>query len=164
MNNKRPVLKLNYSWLDKIITSVAFIALAASFLLVFMNLGNLPSKVPTHADATGNVNGWGSKYVLIILPIINIIMFLSLIALSKFPHIYNYPVEITEENAEYQYRNARSLMINLNALCTVMFAYICWQSVQLAKYGKDSGIIFVFLFILIMFIAIAYYAVKAMKN
>lgn len=164
MSNTRPVLKLEYSLLDKLLIAAAFIALAVSFLLVFINLGALPSKVAVHSDAFGNVNGWGSKYTLLIVPIINLIMFISLLVLSKFPHIYNYPAEITEENAEYQYKNARFLMINMNAICTFMFAYICWQTVQLAKYGKASSILFIFLFILLMFIEIAYYIVKAIKH
>lgn len=166
MNEKRPILKLEYSTLERFLTAVAFAVLILDFILLFVNWNTIPSTIAVHIDGSGNANGWGNKSTLLMLPIVNVFIFLLLFVLSKFPHIYNYTVNITEENAEYQYRNARTLMIALNAIITSMFTYISWTTVKLALYGKNSGfqLAFIVVFVIFMFATFIIYIKKAMKQ
>jgi len=48
-------------------------------------------------------------------------MFISSILLRKIPHLFNYPVKITEQNAEANYRIA---LLVLNITITLFLAII----------------------------------------
>jgi hypothetical protein len=61
--------------------SRAFLAIAAAgliaiFILFGSDYGVLPATVPTHFDAVGAPNGWGSKTSLVILPAVATLFFL----------------------------------------------------------------------------------------
>lgn len=53
------------------------------------------------------------------LPFIGILMFISSILLRKIPHLFNYPVKITEQNAESNYKIAL-LVLNITILLFLM--------------------------------------------
>ncbi|WP_239618150.1 DUF1648 domain-containing protein [Cohnella mopanensis] len=99
---------------------------------------DLPATVPAHYNGKGEIDRWGSKWELAILPAIAIILSAGLSVLSRFPHLYNYPVTITEENAVKQYSLARKMVIWMNLEIQVLFCYIEWTSVQ-AALGKSEG-------------------------
>lgn len=92
----------------------------------------IPQKVPTHFDALGNPNSWGSKGSLLMLPIDELVLFILINVVSKFPQHFNYIVDITAENAERQYQNARTLLSCLLAEFTIIFSYLEYQSIQIA--------------------------------
>ena len=67
------------------------------------------------------------------LPVIGIVMYLGLFFLNKFPHIHNYMVNITEENALKNYRFSTRILRGVN-LCTVaLFAYIQYTIITSSK-------------------------------
>lgn len=164
MSEKRPVLKLEYSVLERFMTGIAFIALILNAVLIIANWNTIPDKIATHVNGAGNIDGWGNKGTLLITPIMSIASFSLLFILSKFPHVYNYLVIITEENAEHQYRNARTLMIVINAVITSMFTYISWQTILLAKYNGTKGFGFIFAFIVVIFVPIIIYIKNSVKQ
>ncbi|MCJ7841041.1 DUF1648 domain-containing protein [Lederbergia sp. NSJ-179] len=84
--------------------------------------------MPAHYNAAGVVDRWGSKGKMLIPPIIGIMMWIGMTILERYPHIYNYMVPITKENAPAQFVNAR-LMIN------VLKNEICFYS--LVSHGKE---------------------------
>jgi uncharacterized membrane protein len=124
----------------------------------------LPEIIPTHFNFSGVANSWGSRGTLLFPPIIEIVLFLLLFTISKFPHTFNYLINITEENAPRQYRNARTLMGWITVCVTVIFSYIEWSIIQTARY-KSSGLDIWFLpvFFIIMFGLIGIYIYRMVK-
>lgn len=161
---ERPKLKIPYS-IDEIIMelfSVMVILINIWLLLKYYKL--LPNTIPTHFNVAGVPDGYGSKGSILTLPIIAFIMYFFLTLLSRFPNIYNYPKPITEENAEYQYRCARKLMIIMKTEIIICFTYIEWTSVQ-ATLGKANGLGLWFLpiFLIVIFGTLAIYIRKAIR-
>jgi uncharacterized membrane protein len=81
-------------------------------LYLLMEWSSLPNRVPMHYDFFGEVDKWGSKGIIFLHPIIGAVLWIGPTILEKFPHVYNYIVDLTEENIERQYKNGR-IMINV---------------------------------------------------
>jgi len=136
---KRPVLNLPLSSLDGFVEFASVAALL--FLLVSTALywSALPERVPTHFGLSGRPDAWGAKSSLLLLPIFAIVLYAGMTILGRFPHIYNYPVQLTEENVERQYRIARTLIgwVKLEVVWT--FALIQWETMRVV-FGKAEGL------------------------
>ena len=63
------------------------------------NYFELPEIIPTHYNEAGEADSYGDKLNILALPIISTLLFIGLTILNKRPHLFNYPSEITKENA-----------------------------------------------------------------
>ncbi|XER11658.1 hypothetical protein SATMO3_18280 [Sporomusa aerivorans] len=87
---------------------------------------------------------------------LRLIIYILLSVLSRFPHIYNYPFNITAENAESQYKNARTLLITVKAETVLILNYIQWTIISKNKALFFPAFIFVLLGTILYFIYRAY--------
>ena len=78
----------------EVISIVAFGYMAWITYSALAGPNRLPDKIPTHFDAAGNVNGWGSPSMLLFLPIIAVALYTAITVVSRFPSAFNYPVRI----------------------------------------------------------------------
>ena len=92
---------------------------------------SLPEIIPIHFNARGIADGYGSREMIWVLPILVFLIFVGVAILADHPHLFNYLVEITKENAERQYRMATRLLRILNLLVAGIFLYIMYVKVAL---------------------------------
>jgi hypothetical protein len=77
---------------------------------------------------------------------------------SRYPHTFNYVVQITEENAQRQYQIACSMLNWLKTEMIWLFAYIDWQIFYLANTETPNlGIWFLPVSLIIIFGTLAYW-------
>lgn len=133
MKTNRPIIKVPTEPLDSVtdLVSVTLIILMVGF--TGYHYSSLPETIPTHFNAAGQADGYGSKTSIWLLPAINAIMFTGLFILNKYPHLHNYMVNITAENALKNYRFSTRLVRLINFLCTVLFAYIQYKIILGAR-------------------------------
>ncbi|KEO82015.1 hypothetical protein EL26_17755 [Tumebacillus flagellatus] len=130
--NNRPVLHIPKTALEKWHDWISvLLLLAAMGYLAFVG-PQLPEIIPTHVNGSGDVNGWGNKWVLLLMPLLSIVLFIGFTVLSKFPHTFNYRQAITEENAFRQYRMGRLVLSWVKLFTVVLFTGIEWFMIQLA--------------------------------
>ena len=150
---KRPVLHLPLSPAEWIIEVVAWIGLLSTILIPFLYRPALPDPLKNYYNAAGGPpDGWGDTGPLFTMVGISVLIYLGMTLLNRFPHIYNYPFNLTEENVESQYRCARMLTSTLKAEFAWFFAYLEWRTIQMAfgkVHGLDSGFLPVLLICLI---------------
>lgn len=162
--NKRPKLNIPRTRFEKVfdlVTLIAFIVWIGYLIYVW---GQLPAQVPAHFDGTGTVDRWGSKWELLLLPIIAVILTIFLAFLEKHPEWHNY-MNLTEENIEFQYKNSRMLLHVIKNESLLFFAYISFQSVQVALGNATSlGILFLPVFLIVLFGSMIFFIVRAVKN
>lgn len=98
------------------------------------------------------------------MPIISSITVGLLIFISRFPRFFNYPIKITEKNAEKQYRNSGQLMLVLAIELSLVFLYIEYKIIQSAL-GLSLGIgnYFFSIFIVILFGTIVFFTRRMRK-
>ena len=123
------------SWLDFMSTA----AIVAGALVVANAWSSLPAVIPTHFGADGQVNGFGPRATLLMLPSVALLMFVMLEVLQRYPRIYNYAWPITEENAARQYALASRLMGVIRAMLVCLFSYVSWQTTRAAA-GDPGGL------------------------
>jgi uncharacterized membrane protein len=113
--------------------TIPLAAVVLGFVMVAGNYGALPDSIPIHFNGRGEVDGYGSKLMLWILPVINFGVFwlIGLTATSSFTY-FNYPVTLTEDNAEEQHRIALKTVALVRLVCCLMISYIIYAIVRSA--------------------------------
>jgi uncharacterized membrane protein len=161
----RPKIKLKRTSFDWALEFVAFAFLVTLISLPLIHLKDLPETIPVHFNATGQPDGYGNRSSLWILPLTGTFMYLMFTILEGFPQIYNYPVQITPENAVTQYRLATRLMRFLKTIILVTFSIISFQTIKTATRGAAGlGKVFLPVFLLLTFIPIIIYVVQSLNN
>lgn len=139
--SKRPkieLLKTKSEWVWDIIGYSIYIG---SLLLLIYNWNELPDKVPAHFNSAGEVDRWGSKFELLILPIIVAFMAVFMQVFEKFPETHNYPERLNEENAKEFYLLSRKMINQLKNICLILFSFILIESISIALgWGYEFGI------------------------
>ena len=161
----RPKIKLKLSSHDWVIEflGLSFLIILIAIPLFYYN--QLPERIPTHFNAAGEPDGFGGKSSLFLLPATGFFMYVLFTVLEAFPHIYNFPVSITSENAEVQYRLATRLMRILKTVILIVFSFISWMSIRTAA-GNAAGLgkMFLPVFMILTFGVVIIYLVQAMNN
>ena len=135
----RPVIQINSTPLDQAMDIISYAALALLIGIPLVYYGQLPDEIPRHFNGTGTPDAYGGKSALILLPAVGALLFVGVTFLERIPHHYNYPKEVTEENAEPMYTSAVRLMRSLKMVITGGFAYIVWRTIQTAL-GQAEGL------------------------
>ena len=150
---KRPKIVIPKTKSEWLMDIVGYIALAVMLAVLIINWRHLPNEVPAHFDGSGNVDRWGSKMELLILPGIGIAMHFFLMIFENFPETHNYPARLNESNIEAFYTNSRQTLNYMRNIMNVLFAYIVYRSVVIGL-GDAATIGWPFFGIMIVLFAV----------
>lgn len=163
--NDRPKIKLELTTTDKIFEILGWTSILAVWVLTVISYTNLPDTIPIHYNIAGDADGFGGKDTILTLPLIATVFFVGMTILNKFPHVFNYPTNITADNALRQYTNATRLIRYLKLIFVVIFGLIAVQTIRNAN-GQTSGlgVWFLPLILGVIFIPLTYYVIKSFKT
>jgi uncharacterized membrane protein len=149
--SKRPIIDIPLSTTDRFLDALSFALLIILFVMPITHYSALPDTIATHFDASGAADGWGSKKSIWLLPGIGLVSYLLLFFLSGKPHQFNYLTKITEENAEFQYRNALFMVRVVRVMVLLLFCLLVWNQIQITI-GNKTGLnnIFVILIVVLL--------------
>ena len=161
---KRPVIRVPLTPTERVLELVSVIGLLLHLFLVTQYWHTLPARVPSHYGPSGKPDAWGGKGALVFLLAINVIVYVGMTIVARYPQIYNYPVRITQQNAQRQYLLARFLIGWIKTVVIWMFAYISWRTMQVAL-GRAEGLgpLSLIIFLTFIFGAIGIYFYRAYK-
>lgn len=161
----RPRPELEPTLAQQLLGLAAWLGVAVNALVAFYYWPQLPGEVPQHFNARGEVDAWGSRVLLLILPALSLVMVAGLAWLTRFPHLYNFPWKITEENAARQYELANDLMAAIRAATAWLFALISWE---ICRIGVGLPPLFGMLFLPIglvgIFGSVIWYFIRAYQS
>jgi uncharacterized membrane protein len=162
--NNRPKIKVSSNGSDRLIESMTIAIIIFHCAYLFLHYSNFPDQIPTHFNAAGKVDGTGGRSSILLLPVINVLIYLLLTVLSRFPHIHNYMVNITEENASFQYSNSIRLLRTLKLVISVVLTYISYTTIQVA-FGNQKGLspLFLVAFLITIFSVTGYFMYRMFK-
>ena len=132
--NSRPKIKPALTHSDRAIEKISLILLTFLWAFTIFSFLKLPEIIPIHFDARGRPDNYGNKWTLFLLPVIGTIVYAGITYLNKFPWVFNYLVQITEENVESQYSIATRMLRILK--CSIMIIFI---SIALYSYWTAIG-------------------------
>ena len=149
-------IKIERNALDilEAIVSLSCLVGVTAYLILAWN--TIPAKIPAHYNAAGEVNRWGSKSELILLPIVSWMLFGMITLIERFPQVWNTGVRITDENRTVVYR----LLKNLIAWVKMITLSIFGSLTVLSSLSLNLPIWFLLVFLVLLFGIIAYYIVR----
>lgn len=158
----RPRIEIKPTGFDVVLDIIGAACVLIMVILPAIHYGSLPDDVPTKFGADGLPTSYSPKPLVWLLPFFGLITWVGMYVLNKYPHIFNYTVKITQENAHIQYQLATRFIRVLNTMIAVTFAYLT-QEMIFTSLGEQTGIGAWFLpvFMLVMFGSIIFYLFAA---
>lgn len=140
-------MKLKYTKFQCVMEILSILLLIGMIIFLCSYWNQIPDTIPGHYNAMGQVDRWGNKSEVLILPILNIFMYLLLTVISFFPQIWNMPVKITDTNRVPVYQCSKTLLIIMKTQVVGIFFYLTYNtatSVSLSVYFLPIMILLVF--------------------
>ena len=160
----RPKIKVKNTWVDYLMEGVSIVSITITFVIFFVYWQKYPSDIPIHYNALGEIDSYGSKWILLILPIIGFLTYLGMSILNRYPYIFNYPIEVNELNAYSLYKIGKRTVLSLKMLICLLLLYISFAQVSSLIYNRVSvKLIIIILFILFITIIPIISALKMSK-
>ncbi|PIC67508.1 hypothetical protein CSV78_06250 [Sporosarcina sp. P16a] len=131
METKKPKLDIEKPAVAKAFDVLVIALFAAALVYLVLQWNQLPDRIPAHFGANGEVDRYGSRMELLLLPVIGIVMWVGMWKLEKYPHTYNY-LNLRPDNVEIQYRYGVLFMNVMKNISTLLFVFLIWQSVDIA--------------------------------
>jgi uncharacterized membrane protein len=135
----KPKIQIETTIADWLFETVGLIGITFTVVLVISSYSDLPDTIPRHYNASGQPDGFSGKSILFVLPAVTIVTYIIMTIALRFPHMFNYPFEITEENAERQYKNQILMVRVLKTFTVIIFGYLTYATIQNGL-GKMQGL------------------------
>ena len=162
---ERPKIKLELTTADKAFEIIGWVLVISVWGFTVKNYADLPDTIPTHYNIAGEADGFNGKVTILTLPLLATALFVGLTFLNKFPHIFNYPTNITQHNALRQYTNATKMIRYLKLVIVVIFGLIAFKTIQNGNGEANGlGIWFLPLTLGLIFIPLIYFLIKSFKT
>ncbi|MFM2212990.1 MAG: hypothetical protein RL427_253 [Bacteroidota bacterium] len=163
--NERPHLQLAVSQSDKVTEVLVVLVLVVFWIYTLLSYKTLPDVIPTHFVADGKADGYGLKWTILTLPLVGLLFYIGLSVLGRYPHKFNYPVDVTKANAEQLYRSAVQMLRVMKLVLIIVFFVMTYQTVESAlgitSFVTKNGL---FIDFALMFIPLFYFLIKMSKN
>jgi uncharacterized membrane protein len=165
MELERPKITPIPTYTDKLVEALGWLILLVLWGWTITHYSSLPETIPTHFNAAGEADGFGSKVSIIALPVIATLLFIGLTVLNRYPHIFNYPTAITQDNALKQYTLATRMLRYLKLVLVLVFGGIEFMTIQNAT-GKAAGlgVWFLPLTLILVFLPLVYFVINSLKK
>jgi len=161
---QRPKLVLPLRSLDKIIEGVCVLMLVSAWILATYYWSRVPAEIPVHFNIFGEADAYGQKRMIFLLPSVCTALYVLLTIVNQFPHAFNYPVPITQVNAEYQYPLATRVIRILKMLLIGIFAVGVVLTSQTALGRNVVGLKLVILIFMVGIVGVLPYTIFASQR
>lgn len=161
----RPVIRPEMTPLDWIIEIFAITGLVVLWGFVIYEYRILPQTIPSHFNISGQVDQFGSKDFIWILPCISVFLYALLTFINRIPYKFNYLITITPANALRQYTIATRLIRSLKCITIWMFYFITLSIIRTAGAQSPSlGLWFIPVLFGLTFIPIIVYLILSISK
>ena len=87
---KRPKIEIKLTQTDKILEAIGYSMLVIYWVMTIVSFSTLPENIPIHYNGLGEVDNYGGKASIFLLPIIGTFLFTILTVLNKNPENFNF--------------------------------------------------------------------------
>ena len=121
--------------INRILNILCLIVLIGINIYLIIRWNAMPKLIPTHYDFAGNVDSYGSKGSVLMMPIVSWVWYILITVLEMFPALWNTGVKVTEENKFRVYAILRLMLDIIKFIMVVSFAYTTICSVEFMPLG-----------------------------
>ncbi|GLO67199.1 MULTISPECIES: DUF1648 domain-containing protein [Oceanobacillus] len=131
-----PIIEVPATRLERGIHIITYTFLGLLYLFVTLQYSSLPDQIPAHYNFNGEITRTMSKGGIWIFPIITTIFSFVFSFMCKIPYMSNYPVKVTEENAEPVYKEGRLMLATLGLFLVLFMSSTVWQTINDAQHEQ----------------------------
>lgn len=121
--------------INRILNILCLIVLIGITIYLIIRWNAMPKLIPSHYDFAGNVDSYGSKGSVLMMPIMSWVLYILITVLEMFPALWNTGVKVTEENKFRVYAILRLMLDIIKFIMVVSFAYTTICSVEFMPLG-----------------------------
>ena len=146
---------------QRILGILSPVVLLGAIVFVLIRFPHLPAQIPIHFNAKGEIDGWGSRGTLLLMPFIGLVMDGTLALAGRFPKSWNTGVRITLYNRVRVYRLVRDLLAELRFTTALFFGgFAVYQSLLPEHFsGNVIGVL-----VLLLFVPLVRYFIRLLKK
>lgn len=153
-------MKLKKTAWDWITEALSLALVLGTILYLIVMWKSIPDTIPAHYNAAGEVNRWGGKSELLMLPIIGGILYFLITLVQQYPEAWNTGVTVTEENRERVYRILRNLIGTTKLMMLLVFSSLT----VLSSLGLALPIWYLGVFLALLFGSITFFIIQLSKE
>ena len=153
-------IKIKRNALDVVETIVSLVSLVGVVVYLILMWSRIPAQVPAHYNAAGEVNRWGSRSGLILLPIISWLLYGLITLIERYPQVWNTGVTVTEQNRERVYRTLKNMIAVIKMLVLLLFT----SMTVISSLALNLPIWYIGVFLLAVFGSVAFFLVQLSKT
>lgn len=158
--DKRPKIKPVLTTADKLLNIIALLLVLSLWVLVLYRYNMLPDNIANHIGTTRNLNNNVSMSTIFKLPAIGTSLFIIFSLLNRFPHLFNYPLPITEKNAAKNYALATRTIRMLNVIFVLSILLMYYNASVSAPQSQVGKWLQLLIMLVGPFIAVAYSLIR----
>jgi len=154
--NKRPKIQIKLTVTDYIfeVMGLALLVLLIALPVYFYN--DLPKYIPKHFNLSGQADAYGGRNLIWMLPAIGIAVYIFMTVVNRFPHVFNYPVKVTDDNVERLYTVGTKAMRIIKVTVLMLFLSLNYKIIQVAlKRSNEIGELFMPLSVTALLVVVA---------
>ncbi|MCI8639274.1 MAG: DUF1648 domain-containing protein [Coprococcus sp.] len=152
-------IEIKKTKMDIILEILCLTMLIGAAFYMLIRWHSIPDKIPMHYDWNGNIDRWGGKIELLILPVMTWLMYLFLSAVEHFPRVWNTGVSVTEDNQTRVYRTLKYLLKTMKVIVVFDFSLMTFFSLM----QKDLPGWFTLFILVLVFGDLFYWIVKLVR-
>ncbi len=152
-------MKIKDNIFDKVMEGVCLACVLGVTLYLIFGWSKIPEQIPMHYDWAGNIDRWGSRSELIIMPIMLWFMYGLLTVVGKFPQLWNTGVTVTEENRFRVYRTVKYMLETIKLIVILDFVYLTIQPLT----GKNMPVWFLPVMLGLVFGDLVFWLIKLVR-
>jgi len=96
----------------------------------------LPARIPTHFNAAGQADGWGTPGMLWLIPIVGSVIYLLMTLVARFPGAFQFPLRTLPAGGRQLEVLALSMIAWLKAEVVCLFAWIQYETINIVRQGQ----------------------------
>jgi hypothetical protein len=154
----RPIMVPPASRTDMVVEAISLAGLLFNIGIVIFVIINL------HENTLTNAGSYGYIWVLpLFLFIANVLIYVLMTIVNRYPYYLNYPTIITEENAPKLYHLACSMMRWMKTIFVWMITSVTWEFIMVLPYHPAQSIDSLLIFFappIITIVVVGYYVIK----
>lgn len=140
---------------QRVLSILAPVILLGSLVYILIVWHTLPEQIPTHYNAAGQIDGYGGRSTLLLMPIIGLVTDLVTALTARFPKSWSTGVRVTVLNRVRVYRLVRDLIAELRLTMALFFgAYAIYHATMPEHF---SGLVVIGAMLLILLPLLRYF-------
>ncbi len=151
---------------NKILVFFAMLISILNLVYAIYSFPNLPATIPVHFGIDGKPNGWGGKYTIFFIPLINFALVCFMASVRKHPFSYlNLPIKVSNNNVEERVKLGKQLLDLICVAISILFFFVELHIVKSSQNPISSnGLFFVIISIVAAILGLsAFYTKKINK-